>query len=240
LQYCNISSTRPVKRDFCLSLIYFVVAGLLFGVFCCCHTATKMTSSLPGQRLGLTWGEKHFDATRLEVFVDFTCPFSRRLFRRLTQEVIPHYGDKLDVVFFPMPQPWHPQSCMVHECYFAALVVAPAKYMAMMDALMDACDDPGLSDVGSYEKSRRDVHRELGALLAAKCGLDEEVFLDTVALKRGEDGSVNSGNGATRLLKFYVKLHRQLSIHVSYVTVDCRIRILRSMLNPRTCIFLKA
>ena len=68
-----------------------------------------MSTRLPAKPLGIAWGERNPDAVSLEVFVDFLCPFSRRIFKRLTGEVVPHFGSKLNVTYFPMPQPWHPQ-----------------------------------------------------------------------------------------------------------------------------------
>ena len=87
--------------------------------------------------------------------------------------------------------------------------------MDLMAATMDACDSPNFSDVASYDKSRSDIHAEFAEIYATKCHLDKDAFMEVVGIKVLPDGSVNSGNGATRTLKFYTKLHRQLGIHVS-------------------------
>lgn len=174
-----------------------------------------MTSRIPGQPLGLVWGKATPASVQLEVFVDFACPFSRRIFRRLTKEVHGHYGEQVSISFFLVPQPWHPQGCTIHECFLAAMTVAPEKRMDLLRATMKVCETPAFTDVHSYDKSRADIHKEFSEIYENECGLDSAKFLQAVGIREQEDGSVNNGNEATRTVKFYVKLHRQLGIHVS-------------------------
>ena len=60
-------------------------------------------------------GQRH----TLELFADYVCPFSARIYRRVMEEVMPwleeaHPG-KVEFVFRHQVQPWHPQSALCHE-----------------------------------------------------------------------------------------------------------------------------
>ena len=50
----------------------------------------------------------------LSAWLDYACPFSAKLFKTVTTQVLPHYGDKV-LVFYHHLQRWHPQSSMLHE-----------------------------------------------------------------------------------------------------------------------------
>ena len=63
----------------------------------------------------------------VEYFVDYTCPFSRKIFNTLLEvyEALDRAGSatpSTPTVWFQMhqvPQPWHPQSTMTHEAALA-------------------------------------------------------------------------------------------------------------------------
>ena len=173
-------------------------------------------SRIPGRSLGVLCKSTAASAVsglRLEVFVDFTCPFSKRITERLINEVKPAYGDKLELIFQPMPQPWHPSSCMVHEAFHAACLVSPEKEYDIFKLTMDNAMVK-FADKHTENMTRKQVHDALGSIyeeagLADKAGVAQNLELDV------SNGQVNGGNNATRLLKFYVKQHRQVGIHVS-------------------------
>ena len=172
-------------------------------------------SRIPGVMLGVVVGGPTAPtATVLEVFVDFMCPFSKRISERLVKEVKPHYGEKLKLVFHPMAQPWHPQGCAVHECFHVAAAVDPSKQEAIYVATMDFAN-PTFCDVPAYDKTRRDIHEAFADVYESKCSLDKAAFLEGATIKQLPDGSINSGNAGTRMLKIYTKMHRQLGVHVS-------------------------
>ena len=175
-----------------------------------------MTKFIPGRQLGFTLGGRVGAETKLEVFVDFTCPFSQRIFRRLREEVKPYYGPKLDVVIMPFSQPWHPSSAMVHECFHSACMsVSPDKSEDILSATFDFALEK-YNDVDAMDKSRKQVHLECADLYAA-LGVPKETFLENLALPP-EDKRENKNPGvpATRLVKFYTKAARQVGgLHVS-------------------------
>jgi hypothetical protein len=176
-----------------------------------------MTARIPGRALGI-----HYRSTpasshtgcRMEVFVDFNCPFSKRLSERLMDEVKPAYGDGLELIFQPVPQTWHPSSCISHECFHSATLVNPSTEMeqaAFKIAMKHAYEK--FSDEMTYDKSRRQINEEW-ANLYREGGFDKDAFLGNLALQ----GTGNAGTECTRLMKLYTKQHRQLAIHVTPTT----------------------
>mmetsp|Transcript_58 Transcript_58/g.162 ORF Transcript_58/g.162 Transcript_58/m.162 type:complete len:213 (+) Transcript_58:191-829(+) len=171
---------------------------------------------LPCGPLGLNWtGSTGPDDVVLEVFIDFCCPFSKRIFDRLVGEVIPHYAKAerpVRVVFQFVPQPWHPQSAMVHEAAIAAMSVGSHAAGKSMAAAIFA-NQEDFFDVSTYDKSRADIMARLTEL-AVESGVERSDFSNAIKLDLA-GGAKNSGTATTRVLKFYVKYHRLLSIHVT-------------------------
>jgi len=174
-----------------------------------------MSRFLPGQPLGIKWGQFNPAATTIEVFVDFVCPFSNRIVGNL-KEVAAEYGDQVNIVFFIVPQPWHPQGSIIAECFLAAASIAPESTSKLLTATFDAFHTNRFQDVPSYDMSRHDFHKAFAELYNETCGVPPEKLLEAVEIKQGTgEFALHHGNGATRLLKFYVKLHRQLGVHVT-------------------------
>ena len=169
------------------------------------------TSDLHGRAIG------PMDApVTLTAWLDYACPFSAKLFKTVTTQVIPHYGDKVRFVFYHQPQPWHPQSTMLHEAgvgvYNLGGVDAFWKFSA---ALFDTATD--FYDANTYDKSRSQIYEELAALAQSAAGVPKADLL--AKLRRIEkEGELNTGNECTQDLKFFVKLGRQTGIHVSPTT----------------------
>jgi len=73
-------------------------------------------------------GPKDADV-ELGAFLDFMCPFSRKAYRTLRNEVFPHYmrkeqavkpsGRSLSFSFYQHVQPWHPQGILLHNAAMA-------------------------------------------------------------------------------------------------------------------------
>ena len=169
------------------------------------------TSDLHGRAIG------PMDApVTLTAWLDYACPFSAKLFKTVTTQVIPHYGEKVRFVFYHQPQPWHPQSTMLHEAgvgvYNLGGVDAFWKFSA---ALFDTATD--FYDANTYDKSRSQIYEELAALAQSAAGVPKADLL--AKLRRIEkEGELNTGNECTQNLKFFVKLGRQTGIHVSPTT----------------------
>jgi hypothetical protein len=68
----------------------------------------------------------------LELYLDYVCPFSAKMFNTVHTSVFPliqqKYSSKVQVIFRQQIQPWHPSSTLVHEAGAAVLRLQPTKF----------------------------------------------------------------------------------------------------------------
>lgn len=160
----------------------------------------------------------------LELYVDYCCPFSAKMYRTLTGAVFPlvranpAWASSLSVVFRQQVQPWHPSSTLLHEAALAVLRLAPDRFWAFSGALFD--EQKAFFDVSVVNETRNQTYRRL-AKVAAKVGVDEgKVYqLLEVGDKPAQDGSLNIGNGVTNDLKVVTKMNRLIGVHVTPTVV---------------------
>ncbi|KAH6609429.1 hypothetical protein Trco_002775 [Trichoderma cornu-damae] len=159
-----------------------------------------------------------------ELYVDYCCPFSGRIFNTLTTQVFPAirenpaWAGSLAVVFRQQVQPWHPSSTLMHEAGLAVLRLAPEKFWAFSGELFAAQKD--FFDINVVNETRNQTYRRL-AKVAAKVGVsDEEVYkLLAIPEKGGDDGALNTGNAVTNDLKVVTKMNRLVGVHVTPTVV---------------------
>ena len=157
----------------------------------------------------------------LEVFIDYCCPFSARIFHRLTTEVIPLYNKekpKIKLIFQQIPQPWHPQSSTMHESVCAVRHLNGINTTNQYQTLLCASREQ-YTDAICQNESRNAISARLSQLAGTIEGVDAAAVLDRMVVRVTETQK-NGGSDSIRVLKFYVKQHRQLGIHVS---PTCRI-----------------
>ncbi|KAF2836569.1 hypothetical protein M501DRAFT_996776 [Patellaria atrata CBS 101060] len=154
----------------------------------------------------------------LDIYLDYVCPFSRKMFNSLYTHVLPtvetRYRGKLAIIFRQQIQPWHPSSTLTHEAGAAVLKLAPNKFYEFSYKLFEKQTE--FFDVSVVNETRNQTYKRL-AEIAGSVGVDEgEVFrLLEIQDTPGEDGSLNSGNGITDDLKVLVKVNRLVGIHVT-------------------------
>ncbi|PSK60849.1 hypothetical protein B9Z65_999 [Elsinoe australis] len=173
-----------------------------------------------GQKLvaGLTPKTVH----TLELYLDYVCPFSKKMFDTVYTSVAPlveqKYKGKVQIIFRQQVQPWHPSSTLVHEAGVAVLQTNPDKFWDFSKALFDKQAD--YFDVNVVNETRNSTYKRLSKL-AAGVGLDEGKIYKQLEIsdKPGEDGSLNTGNGTTNDLKLLIKAARLVGIHVSPTVV---------------------
>ncbi|KAG7132322.1 hypothetical protein HYQ45_009193 [Verticillium longisporum] len=166
---------------------------------------------------GLSFEQPH----TLEVYLDYVCPFSAKLYKTLFGPVAaavrqnPAWARRLQVVFRHQVQPWHPSSTLTHEAALAVLRLAPARFFDFSAALFAAQKD--YFDVGVVGETRNATYRRLARLASATAGVDEDDVFRLLAIsdKPAEDGSLNTGNAVTVDLKLAVKMARLTGVHVS-------------------------
>ncbi|CZR55312.1 uncharacterized protein PAC_05199 [Phialocephala subalpina] len=158
----------------------------------------------------------------LELYLDYVCPFSAKMFNTVYTAVFPliqkKYASKVQILFRQQIQPWHPSSTLVHEAAVAVLKLQPNKFWDFSRALFD--DAKSFYDVNIVNETRNQSYARL-AKIGAKVGLDEKQMYDLLFIsdKPGKDGSLNTGNQVTNDLKVLVKMNRMQGVHVTPTVV---------------------
>uniref|UniRef100_A0A093UZS3 Disulfide bond formation protein D n=1 Tax=Talaromyces marneffei PM1 TaxID=1077442 RepID=A0A093UZS3_TALMA len=151
----------------------------------------------------------------IELYLDYVCPFSAKLFNTFYTSVKPliteKYGSKVQVIFRQQIQPWHPSSTLVHEAGAAVLKVAPEKFWDFSQVLFK--EQKEYFDEKVVNEIRNDTYKRLAAL-AATVGVDEKKVYDLLVIKDGGEGA-NKGNGVTNDIKLMVKANRVIGVHVT-------------------------
>lgn len=154
----------------------------------------------------------------LELYLDYVCPFSAKLYKTFYSSVKPviekQYASKLQVIFRQHIQPWHPSSTLTHEAGAAVLKIAPEKYWDFSAALFEHQKD--YFDVSVVNETRNKTYERL-AKLAGSVGVDEQEVLRMLIVsdKPSADGQLNTGNQVTNDVKLMVKADRVVGVHVS-------------------------
>lgn len=165
---------------------------------------------------GSTTEAKH----TIELYLDYVCPFSAKLFKTFYTKVVPLIEQKytspgVRVIFRQQIQPWHPSSTLTHEAGAAVLKTAAKSFWAFSEKLFEQQKD--YFDVNVVNESRNDTYKRLAKLAGAVDGIDEKTILDLLLVsdKPGQDGALNIGNKVTDDVKFLVKANRVTGVHVS-------------------------
>ncbi|KAN0093940.1 hypothetical protein V8E51_017124 [Hyaloscypha variabilis] len=158
----------------------------------------------------------------LELYLDYVCPFSQKMFNTVYSSVIPlikqKYASKVQILFRQQIQPWHPSSTLVHEAGVAVLKLEPGKFWDFSKLLFD--DAKSFYDVNVVNETRNQTYERLSKI-GAKVGISEQKMFDLLKIsdKPAEDGSLNTGNGVTNELKVLVKMNRMQGVHVTPTVV---------------------
>uniref|UniRef100_A0A7S2V1J5 Thioredoxin-like fold domain-containing protein n=1 Tax=Fibrocapsa japonica TaxID=94617 RepID=A0A7S2V1J5_9STRA len=165
-----------------------------------------MPPPFPKTPTGISLSKCASPKTVIEAFLDFQCPFSVKMYNKLTAEVVPHYQSahpgEIDFVIHQVPQPWHPQSCLMHMALWAVREVGPPEAVApMMNALCEL--QPSFSDEYCMDKTRRELFQQLAGLAGA-AGSSQEGVLNMLLEGKSAQG-----------IKFLCKYHRTRGVHVT-------------------------
>ncbi|KAM7191804.1 Thioredoxin-like fold [Naviculisporaceae sp. PSN 640] len=158
----------------------------------------------------------------VDVYLDFACPYSAKMFTTLYYDVFTHLQTRfrpIQFIFRHQIQPWHPSSLLLHEAALAVLRLAPEKFWDFCMMLFKHQKD--FFDVNVVNETRNDTYKVLAKLAATSTGLkDEDVYdLLKVSDKPDKDGNLNTGNQITDEVKQVVKRARLARVHVSPTVV---------------------
>ncbi|KAF8469642.1 hypothetical protein BDZ91DRAFT_678812 [Kalaharituber pfeilii] len=154
----------------------------------------------------------------IELYLDYVCPFSAKLFKQYYNNVVPiinrKYNGKVQTIFRHQVQPWHPSSTLVHETALAVGRLVPEKFWEFSAALFEKQTE--YFDVNVVNETRNQTYDRLSALAASITGITREAFYEQLAIpSSAPPESQNTGNQITNDLKLHIKAARQNSIHIS-------------------------
>ena len=93
-----------------------------------------------------------------ECFVDFCCPYSRKMFKVLWP-MTSDFGSKMQFVFHNVIQPWHHQSLWLHESVFAVKFLYPEAESCYWMAL--SAESPKYYDAEIYSLTRAEFYDKI-------------------------------------------------------------------------------
>ncbi|CEL60803.1 hypothetical protein RSOLAG1IB_04042 [Rhizoctonia solani AG-1 IB] len=149
----------------------------------------------------------------LELYLDFVCPFSAKIFLNAVDQVLKPlftdgvYAGKVKLLLRLQPQPWHGSSTFTHEAALAVGRVAPSKFLEYATELFKAQEQ--FFDIPTSTLTPLQIREKLVAL--APEGVDKKAVADLLELKSTPNGGVS----VTDDLKYNIKLGRQNGVHVT-------------------------
>ncbi|KAL4798135.1 hypothetical protein BDV19DRAFT_27031 [Aspergillus venezuelensis] len=169
-----------------------------------------------GQRLISCPG--HQQQHTLELYLDYVCPFSAKMFKTFYTAIRPmiaeRYQSSLQVIFRQHIQPWHPSSTLTHEAGAAILKIAPHKFWEFSAALFE--QQQGFFDESVVNETRNQTYERL-ADIGESVGVNKSDILQLLKIADKTNGQerMNIGNRVTNDIKLMVKADRLIGVHVS-------------------------
>ena len=140
-----------------------------------------MPPPLPSHPLGVRLLGNPSATLVVELFQDLCCPFSRKMcvtmnapggvFEQIRAD--PTLAAKVEIIFHNVPQPWHPQSPVMHECMFAVALAVDNdadKLKKYIRAAFDAFHN--FEDLHVADKTRKELHLMCANIAAEALGGD--------------------------------------------------------------------
>ncbi|KAI8332573.1 thioredoxin-like protein [Chlamydoabsidia padenii] len=156
----------------------------------------------------------------LEVYLDYVCPFSAKMYKALRTQVLPwlekNHPNQVQFIFRHQVQPWHASSTLVHEASLVVEKHSHDDFLTFSDQLFEHQRD--YFDEAVENKTRRQLVEQVADLIVQSTGVnDKQVIIK--ALANGTGAPENKGNSVSNDLKLQIRLARQVGIHVSPTVV---------------------
>ena len=141
----------------------------------------RTTKNFPRVYPGLTIGNISSGQV-CEIFVDLTCPYSRKTFHTISQ-LSHQYTNQMAFVYHNVIQPWHHQSLWLHESTFAVKILYPELEYVYWKTLFE--DAPRFYDKEIYGWTRGEFYDQIASFAA-------NVVVSNNGLKKGDDDNGNT------------------------------------------------
>jgi protein-disulfide isomerase len=164
------------------------------------------------------------NASTVEIFLDFNCPFSAKMFIKLQDEILPllkekKVEDKFNLIFINVVQPWHGvQSSILHDVSFAVSKVRPDLFWKFSRILFDNISK--FYDNMIFNKTRNEITNEIIDLFKAieNVKIDDVEKIKDLMIVQGFNDLANPNNNGNKLApdsKYFARYQRTLGIHVT-------------------------
>ena len=174
-----------------------------------------MAPPLPLVPAGIKLTNSFSSGVVVDLFHDVCCPYSKKMFDTVFRSLIPALELKnligsIQFLWQSVPQPWHAQSCCMHDAIMAASILdiekTPTYILNIFAKQTDFFDDQ------TKNLSRVQIYENLAAI-GGESGYDISSLSALLSL---EDVEGNEGLGnVTQHLKWAVKYHRVRGVHVT-------------------------
>lgn len=157
----------------------------------------------------------------VEMFMDYNCIFSGRLFTKVNREVVPllqqkKLADKFEFSFIHVVQPWHHiNSGAEHEVALAVSKVYPGQFWKYSQVIFD--NGSQFYDTEMYNVTRKEAYGKLIKLAVDNLdSVSAEKLWEQVAVPPTADGKPGqTGNNVAADLKYFTRYERTLGVHVT-------------------------
>ena len=174
-----------------------------------------MAPPLPSVPVGIKLTNSFSSGVVVDLFHDVCCPYSKKMFDTVFCSLIPaleteNLIEGVQFLWQSVPQPWHAQSCCMHDAIMAASILDVEKTPTYISNIFDKQTD--FFDDQAKNLSRIQIYEKL-AVIGGESGYDVSSFSALLSLE-GVTGNEGLGN-VTQYLKWAVKYHRARGVHVT-------------------------
>ncbi|EMG48296.1 hypothetical protein SBY92_003189 [Candida maltosa Xu316] len=168
----------------------------------------------------------------VNLYLDYNCPFSAKLFLKLYGKVIPElekkYPGNFQFVYVNVIQPWHTNSTLLNEFSLAyAKLLREQKVDDSTKAFWDFSkivfeNKEEFYDTATIKLTNSDVYKKIYEVVSKNLQLkvSEDEILSELLIKPTEEPS-NAGNGATVDVKYFTRYLRGVGVHITpTVSID--------------------
>ncbi|CAI5759292.1 unnamed protein product [Candida verbasci] len=169
----------------------------------------------------------------VNLYVDYNCPFSAKLFLKFYGKILPElqskHPDKFQFVYVNVVQPWHPNSVLLNE--FSLVYAKLLRELKEGDDLVTPFWDfskvlyenkEEFYDNSNIKLTRNEIYEQIYDVVSKHTELkfEKDKILNELQIKVGGEPD-NAGNGASADIKYFTKYLRGVGVHATpTVSID--------------------
>ncbi|KAK6203501.1 uncharacterized protein RJT21DRAFT_27937 [Scheffersomyces amazonensis] len=165
----------------------------------------------------------------INLYLDYNCPYSGKIFFKLKDKVIPSlqqkYPNKFQFVYVNVVQPWHPNSVLLNEFSVVAAKLLREKEVSNSNELFWDISESiykhkeEFYDTATVNLGRNEIYDYIYSIVSkdVKLPFTKEEILSQLTIEPQTELSKQSniGNGATVDIKYFTRYLRGVGAHVT-------------------------